>query len=397
MTSLKERMAELEPYFINLRRQIHAHPEIAMEEVNTTALIKSELEKYGIKTFSNGKTTGVVGVLSGGHPGKVIALRADIDALPLTEETGLEYASTVQGRCHACGHDIHTTTLLAAAKLLSERKSEIHGTVKFVFQPAEEGQMGAKSIIENGFLDDVDAIFGAHTWPEVPGGSIGVKRGPMMAGAARFNIDISVRGGHAAHPHKTPDSIVVAAYILLGLQSIVSRELKPVDSAVITVGKMEAGTAANIIPAKVRLEGTFRYLLPEVKEQIKEAITRIAIGTAQAHKAEAKVEIIDNGAPVINNDDYVDIVEAAAETLLGAEHCVELSQASMGSEDFAYYLEQKPGAFFRLGTMENEESYKLALHNNKLLFSEKAIAAGAVTECGIVYLFTGLDINKLKA
>lgn len=396
MTSLKERMAELEPYFINLRRKIHAHPEIAMEEINTTALIKSELEKYGIKAVDNGKNTGVVGVLSGGHPGKVIALRADIDALPLTEETGLEYESTVKGKCHACGHDIHITTLLAAAKLLSERKADIHGTVKFIFQPAEEGQMGAKTIIGNGFLNDVDAIFGAHTWPEIQGGSIGIKRGPMMAGAARFNIDISVRGGHAAHPHKTSDSIVIAAYILLGIQSIVARELKPVDSAVITVGKMEAGTAANIIPAKVRLEGTFRYLLPEVRDQIKEAITRIAIGTAQAHRAEASVEIIDNGPPVINNEELVNMVEEAAETLLGVDHCVELSQASMGSEDFAYYLEQKPGAFFRLGTMENAVNYKLALHNSKLLFSEKAIAAGAVTECGIVYLFTGSDINSLK-
>lgn len=396
MSSIKERMKELEPYYIKIRRQIHSHPEIALEEFNTTALITRELKSYGIETFPNGNTTGVVGILKGGQPGKVIALRADIDALPLTEETGLEYASKTIGKCHACGHDIHTTTLLAAAKLLSERKEELHGTVKFIFQPAEEGQTGAKTIIANGFLDDVDAIFGAHTWPEVPGGSIGVKYGSMMAGAARFNIDISVKGGHAAHPHKTPDSIVIAAYILLGLQSIVSRELKPVDSAVITVGKMDAGTAANIIPAKVRLEGTFRYLLPEVKEQVKEAITRIAIGTALAHKAKAEVEIIDNGSPVINNDELVSFVEKSAKILLGSKRCVELKQASMGSEDFAYYLEKKPGAFFRLGTMEDEDNYKLALHNNKLLFSEKAISSGAITECGIVYLFTDSDITKLE-
>lgn len=396
MVSVKERMQELEPYFINIRRQIHAHPEIAMQEFTTTAMIKKELEKYGIETYSNGNLTGVVGILNGGKAGKTIALRADIDALPMTEETGLKYASEIVGKCHACGHDIHTATLLAAAKLLSERRNEINGTVKFIFQPAEEGQKGAKSIIANGFLNDVDAIFGAHTWPEVAGGSIGVKYGSMMAGSVNFNINVHVRGGHAAHPHKTQDSIVIAAYIILGLQSIVSRELKPIDSAVLTVGKMDAGTAANIIPSDVRLEGTFRYLLPEVKAQIKEAITRIAVGTAATHRAKADVEFIENGSPVINKGELVDIVAQSAKTLLGVDNCLELAQPSMGSEDFAAYLEQKPGAFFRLGTMEDDDRYKLALHNNKLLFSEKAILAGAVTDCGIVYLYTNSDINKLK-
>jgi amidohydrolase len=397
MTPIKERMQELEPYYLNLRRKIHSHPEISLQETETTKLITKELQSYGIETYPNGNFTGVVGVLKGNAgSGKTIALRADIDALPLQEETGLPFASQNPGKCHACGHDIHTTTLLACAKLLSERKDELKGTVKFIFQPAEEGQAGAKTIIENGFLKDVDAIFAAHTWPEIPGGTIGIRRGPMMAGAQRFNITLKVKGGHAAHPHKTPDSVVIAAYIILGLQSIVSRELKPVDSAVITVGKMTAGTAANIIPSQVVLEGTFRYLTNEVRDHIIEAIQRIAVGTAQAHRAEASVTFIENGAPVTNEDSLVDLVETSAKELLGESKCINLTQPSMGSEDFAYYLEQKPGALFRLGTVEEGEAYRLALHNNKLLFSEKAIAAGAVTECGIVYLYTGSDIEKLK-
>jgi amidohydrolase len=396
MTSIKARMAELEPYYLDLRHKIHAHPELGMKEFNTTALIQQELKSYGIETIPNGKNTGVVGVLKGGFPGKTVALRADIDALPVEEKTGLPFASQNDHVCHACGHDIHTTTLLAAARLLSERREEIHGTVKFIFQPAEETAQGAESILQNGFLDDVDAIFGAHTWPDVPGGSIGYKYGAMMAGAARFDITISAKGGHAAHPHKTPDPIVIAAYIILGLQSIVSREIAPLDSAVLTVGKMDAGTAFNVIPSQVTLHGTFRFLLPEVRDKICEAIKRIATLTAEAHKAKAEVTIQEDEGPVINRNELTDMVKESAETLLGAEHSVELKQASMGSEDFSVYLAQKPGAFFRLGTGEDDEQYHLALHNNKLLFSEKAISAGAVTECGIVYLYTGSGIEKLK-
>lgn len=396
MVSIKDRMRELEPYFIELRHKIHAHPELGMREFKTTELIKNELTKYGIKALPNGNDTGVIGILEGKYPGKTIALRADIDALPVQEMTGLPFASQEDHKCHACGHDIHTTTLLATAKLLSERKESLHGTVKFIFQPAEEIAAGAKSIIENGFLSDVDAIFGAHTWPEIPGGTIGYKYGAMMAGAAHFDVKISALGGHAAHPHKTPDPIVIAAYIIIELQSIVSREIAPLDSAVLTIGKLDAGTASNVIPSSVTLYGTFRYLLPEVKDKVAGAIKRISTCIAEAHKATAKVNIQIDEGPVINQDDLTSLVKESAETLLGKDNCLELKKASMGSEDFSFYLEHKPGAFFRLGTTENDENYKRALHNNELLFSEKAISAGAITECGIVFLFTDSDINQLK-
>ena len=258
MSAISTLMQKLEPEYIKIRRYLHQHPEISYKEYNTTEFIKLELSKYGIEVFNNGNYTGVIGVLKGSFPGKTVALRADIDALPVQENSGLDFTSVNEGCCHACGHDLHMTTLLAAARLLSECKEHLHGTVKFFFQPAEEKLGGSKTIINNGFLDDVDAIFGVHTWPDVPGGSIGIKKGPMMAGSDSFKITITAPGGHAAHPHKTPDPIATAAYMITQLQTIVARELNPLDSAVITVGKMTAGTAANIIPSEVILEGSMR-------------------------------------------------------------------------------------------------------------------------------------------
>ena len=376
MSAIQKMMQELEPEYIKIRRYLHQHPELSFQEENTTKFIKDELNKYGIEVYDNKGFTGAVGILHGAMPGKTIALRADIDALPVKENTGLEFASVNEGCCHACGHDLHMTSLLAAARLLSKYRQHLHGTVKFFFQPAEEKLGGSETIINNGFLDDVDAVFGVHTWPDVPGGSIGIKYGPMMAGSDSFKITITAPGGHAAHPHKTPDPIAAAAYMITQLQTIVSRELNPLDSAVITVGKMTAGTAANIIPSEVVLEGSMRYLLPETRRQIHESIKRIADGTALALRVHAETEII----PGCGGNDKVSI----------------LPSASMGSEDFSFYLAKKPGAFFRIGTGMADPNSHLALHNGKLLFSEDAISAGAVTFCGIVFLFTGSDFSILE-
>ena len=396
MSAVLSVMKELEPEYIKIRRYLHQHPELSYNEVNTTEFIKQELTKYGIEVFNNGKFTGVVGVLKGSAPGKTIALRADIDALPVKENTGLEFASVNEGCCHACGHDLHMTTLLAAACLLSKYRHQLQGTVKFFFQPAEEKLGGSETIINNGFLEDVDAIFGIHTWPDVPGGSIGIKKGPMMAGSDTFKITITAPGGHAAHPHKTPDPIAAAAYMITQLQTIVARELNPLDSAVITVGKMTAGTAANIIPSEVVLEGSMRYLLPETRKKIHESIKRIAEGTAISLRVHAATEIISGCGPVISTDELVDMVELSAGKLLGTDKISILPAASMGSEDFSAYLAEKPGAFFRIGTGTDNPNSHLALHNGKLLFSEDAIAAGAVTLCGVAFLFTGSDFSVLE-
>lgn len=396
MSAIQKMMQELEPEYIKIRRYLHQHPELSFQEKNTTKFIKDELNKYGIEVYDNKGFTGAVGILHGAMPGKTIALRADIDALPVKENTGLEFASVNEGCCHACGHDLHMTSLLAAARLLSKYRQHLHGTVKFFFQPAEEKLGGSETIINNGFLDDVDAVFGVHTWPDVPGGSIGIKYGPMMAGSDSFKITITALGGHAAHPHKTPDPIAAAAYMITQLQTIVSRELNPLDSAVITVGKMTAGTAANIIPSEVVLEGSMRYLLPETRRQIHESIKRIADGTELALRVHAETEIIPGCGPVIGADNLVGMIETSASKLLGNDKVSILPSASMGSEDFSFYLAKKPGAFFRIGTGMADPNSHLALHNGKLLFSEDAISAGAVTFCGIVFLFTGSDFSVLE-
>lgn len=397
MAGLIQRAGELEPEFIAIRREIHQNPETAFQEFKTTELIKKELEHCKIDISNNGDQTGVVGCLSGKYPGKVVALRADIDALKLTEMTGLPFSSRNSGVCHACGHDIHTAALLACARLLSERRNDLHGTVKFIFQPAEESEGGAKSIISNGFLENpkVGAVFGAHTWPEISGGHIGVRKGPMLAGSDQFRISVHAKGGHAAHPHKTADPIVVAAYIITQLQTIVSREIMPVEPAVITVGKMTAGTASNIIPSVAVLEGTVRTIHNDTRARIQESIERIATMTAQSLNASAQVEYWHKYDPTISVDAMVDLVIESATRLLGKEKIIELPTTSMGGEDFSYYLEKIPGAYFRLGTTDGHPESELSLHNSRLVFSEKAIMTGAITMCGIVFLYTDSDFTTL--
>lgn len=397
MASLTERAHKLEEEFIALRRAIHKNPETAFEEFETTNLIESELQKYGIETHKNGDTTGVIGILRGKRPGKVVALRADIDALNMTEQTGLPFASMREGKSHSCGHDIHTAALLGCARLLSERLDDLCGTVKLFFQPAEEGLGGARHIIQNGFMEDpdVEAIFGAHIWPDVPAGSIGYRKGPMMAGSDRFKSSLQARGGHAAHPHRTADPIVIAAYIITQLQTIVSRELPPVEPAVVTVGKMTAGTASNIIPSEVILEGTVRTFSNETRSHIEKSIERIATLSAQAMNATAQVEYSYGTPPVVNNDELTGMVIEAGRRLLGADKVVELPIPSMGGEDFAFYMQLTPGAFFRLGSSDERPETRLMLHNSHIVINEQAIITGAITMCGVAFLYTGSDFSTL--
>jgi amidohydrolase len=395
--SLTEKVQEKQDEFIAWRRHIHSNPELAFQEFKTTEFIKQKLESWGIETRPNGDKTGVIGTLKGGLPGtKTIALRCDIDALPVTENTGLDFASKNKGVCHACGHDIHTATLLGTAYMLSQYRDRLAGTVRFIFQPAEERLGGSRSMIENGALDGVDCILGAHTWPPVPGGSIGVRKGAMMAASDSFKITVTGRGGHGAHPEQCIDPVVTGAYIITALQTIVSRRVAPLDSAVITVGHLTAGTASNVIPNDCVLEGTVRSQDPETRKKLADWIANIAQHTAAGMYAEAKVEYKFGVPPTVSTDSLVDTISAAVAELLGPDHLVELAQPSMGSEDFAYYLEKVPGAFFRLGTGDERPASHGSLHNSTTLFSEKAIAAGVVTFVGTVFKLTGSDMSALK-
>ncbi len=396
--SLIEKVSAHAEEFIAWRRLIHSNPELGFKEFATTAFIMEKLKNWGIETRPNGDKTGVIGTLCGGTAGtKTVALRADIDALPVREKTGLEFASKNDGVCHACGHDIHTATLLGAAYMLSQfYRDRLAGTVRFIFQPAEETLGGSVSMIENGALDGVDCILGAHTWPDVEGGCIGIRKGPAMGSNDSFRITIRGKGGHAAHPHRAIDPVVIGAHVVTQLQSIVSRRVAPVDSAVVTVGHMTAGKAFNVIPDECLLEGSVRSLTPVVRDNLEKWITSIAAHTAEGMDASAEVVYKRGVPPTVSVDEYVDAVSETVRELLGPDRLKELPTPSLGSEDFAYYLEKVPGAFFRLGTGDERPGSHIGLHNPCQLFSEKAIAAGVTTFVGAAYKLTGSDMNVLK-
>lgn len=399
--SLKTLAAEREPEMIALRRKIHANPETAFKEFETTALIKETLQGLGIETRSNGDSTGVVGILKGAKPGpdqgKTIGLRADIDALPTAEETGLPFASTRENTSHACGHDIHTAAVLGAAMLLSGLKEDLCGTVKFIFQPAEEPLLGARNMIANGVLENpkMDYILCGHTWPEIPGGTVGVRVGAMLASADRFKITVTGKGGHAAHPHKCVDTVVVGAAIVTQLQTIVARELPPYEAGVVSIGRLAAGVTANVIPEQAEIEGAVRAVSYETRERMKASLTRIATHTALGLNAKAEVEFFPGSPPTLCDAFVVSQVSEVVTELLGADKLLEIPYSSMGSEDFAEYLQSVPGALLRLGTMDGREESRAALHNPRLVFDEQAIVTGAMAFTGAVFKLTGSDFGKL--
>lgn len=396
--TLLERTEEISEEIIGLRRKIHQNPEISFEEWETTALVRNYLGELGIGIHPNGDRTGVIGILNGRRPGPVVALRADMDALRLTEATDLLFASENPGVCHACGHDIHTAVLLGTAKILSGYREDLCGTVKFLFQPAEEKTGGAVTMIQNGALKDpaVDYILACHTWPEMPAGSIGVRKGAMLGAADSFRITVKGKGGHAAHPHKGIDPVVTAAHIITQLQTVVSRRVAPVDPAVVTVGYLSAGTVSNIIPNEAVMEGTVRTQEPETRKQVAEYIEQLAVGTARAMGADAQVEYTFGVGPTLCDPGLVDLISEAVTEILGPDRLLQVPVPSMGAEDFAFYLEHIPGAMFRLGTYDDRPQSRWALHNPSTLFSEKAIPAGIAAMTASVFRVSGSDMGKLN-
>lgn len=395
--TLLERIKDCEEEVIGMRHKIHSNPELAFKEVETTKLIRDYLDSLGIENYPNGEETGAIGILKGEKPGPVLALRADIDALKLTEKTGLPFASKNDGICHACGHDIHTAVLLGTAKILKSYQEELCGTVKFLFQPAEEGLGGSKSMIKNGALENpkVDYILACHTWPEMPAGCIGVRKGAMLGASDTFKITVIGKGGHAAHPHKGIDPVVVAAHIITQLQTIASRRVAPVDSVVVTVGHLTAGTVSNIIPNDAVMEGTVRTQDPDTRKRVAEIIEQLATGTARAMGADAKVEYNWGVGPTLCEPGLVDRISEAVTAVLGPDKLLQVPVPSMGAEDFAFYLEKVPGALFRLGTYDETPESKWALHNPSTLFNETAIPTGIAAMVGSVFKISGADMEVL--
>lgn len=376
---------------VSLRHELHQHPEVRFEERWTSERICRFLDEVGIpyKTGYCGGT-GIVATLDGDFAGRTIGLRSDIDALEVQELTGLPYASTTANRMHACGHDGHMACLCGTAKVLAAHRDLLHGTVRFIFQPAEELGNGGERMVGEGILDGVDAVFALHGWPGIAPGSIGVLSGPMMASADWFRVEVKGRGCHGADPAAGIDPVLVAAHITTALQSIVSREIDPRNPAVLTVARINAGVATNIIPETATIEGTFRTLNSSVRDHILEAIPRVAGSVASAFRASASVLFGENRyIPLVNDPCMTDFVRDTVREALGENVLVELTQPSMASEDFAFYLEKVPGSYVRLGVGGNRKGTPLSLHSAYFDFNDEALEAG-------VRLFSFLAVRFLS-
>jgi amidohydrolase len=387
MEALKTRINQIEDELIAFRRQIHSNPELSMEEYETSSFIKETLEQHGIEAEYIWEKLGVTALIQGGYPGEAIALRADIDALPVKEQTGLSFASKKENVMHACGHDIHATVLMGTAIVLNENRHKLKGSIRLIFQISEEKLLGSLKAIEAGLLENpkVKCIAAFHCWPELPAGTIGVKSGPFMAGSDELNIKVFGKGGHAAHPHRAIDPIIAMSYILTTLQTVVSREIAPVDSAVLTIGRILGGTAGNIIPPMVECWGTVRTLTNEVRDEMEERIERIASHTAQALGCRCEIDYKKQCPPVINDDSLMEEFEKSLETSIGKENIYQLGKPSMGGEDFAFYLEKVPGFLVRLGTNNDMPESRNGLHNPSIIFDEKSIVTGVTAMSCFVF------------
>jgi amidohydrolase len=371
--------------FTSVRREFHMIPELGFKEFKTTEGIVKYLEHLDIKVKTFNDLTGAVGMLEVNEKYKTIGIRADIDGLPIYEKTGLEYTSKNNGMMHACGHDGHIAIALGTAKILTMLKDTLKVNVKFIFQPAEETTQGAEKIIENHALENpkLDAIFGLHIIPGMESGSIGLKEGPIMAAADKFEITIKGKGGHGAMPHKTIDPIVIAGDIISSFQKVISREVDPLDSAVISIGIINAGTAFNIIPEEVHMAGTVRTFDPYNREHIKNRINEFLEGITRGYGGSYSLKYT-YGIPAVRNDSKITKkIKKILEHSIGQEAVVE-AQPTMGSEDFALFLQQVPGSFIFLGSNNQNEGVVNSLHHPEYTIDEKVISVGVRAFCEII-------------
>ncbi|WP_096270346.1 M20 metallopeptidase family protein [Paucisalibacillus globulus] len=367
----------LYPETVEIRRYLHQHPELSFKEYKTAEYIADFYEGLGIPYEKGVGGNGVVATLKGGKPGKTVALRADFDALPIQDAKDVPYKSKVDGVMHACGHDGHTATLLTLAKVMKSYQKELSGTIVFLHQHAEEyAPGGAKPMIEAGAIRNVDAVFGTHLWATTPVGTVQTSKNVMMAGADRFELIIQGQGGHGAYPHETKDSIVIGSQIVTQLQQIVSRRLDPLETAVITVGMFEAGNAFNIIADTAKLVGTVRYLNTEIQEQVIEEMEKIIKGVCIANECTYSFNYKKGYPPVVNHPTEAELIMEVSKKLPEVETVEEIIPV-MGGEDFAYYLQERPGAFFFTGAEKEGNHYPH--HHPHFDFDERAMPIAAKT------------------
>ena len=367
----------IRPWIVDLRRKLHEHTELGYEEIETSKLVRKTLDELGISYRHPIAETGVLATLGDGN-GPCVALRADMDALPIHEETDVAFKSKIDGKMHACGHDAHTAMLLGAAKLLKARESQIRGTIKLLFQPAEEGGAGGKRMCEAGVLTNpkVERIFGLHVWPMLDTGMIGSRTGTFLAAAGALTITIEGRGGHAALPQLAIDPVTTAAKIVCELQTIVSRETDPLDSAVISITTIHGGQTWNVIPNTVQLTGTLRSLTLPGLEFLKQRVREISQAVATSNRCTAKIDFPGNDyPPTLNDGGLWGVAQEIGREILGDKGVQELKPI-MGGEDFAYYTQTVPGCFVGLGTRDNAQGTGVSVHHPKFKVDERALPIG---------------------
>lgn len=369
----------LEPAILADRAYLHQNPELSFQEYETTAFLKKKLCEFGVALEPLAMETGVSALIQGGRPGPTICIRNDMDALPIQEQTGLPFASKQEGISHACGHDIHAIMALYCAKLLQERREQLCGNVRIIIQPAEETGTGAYAMVKAGIMElapKSDLVIGAHVYPSVPVGSIMVMKGPAQASSDHFKITVRGRGGHGAYPHLCADPLVVSAYLITQLQTVISREEMPTKPAVLTLGTISGGTAANVIPDEVVMTGTLRNLYPDTREHNKEAICRITEYVCRSMRAEGVVEFSTGIPPVINDSEVIDGIVKAADQVLGPGHVITQEFPSMGSDDFSVFLEYSPGAQIMVGSANDAPNTKVGLHRGENVFDPQSLMVG---------------------
>ena len=371
-TAIATTAIAIAPHLIAIRRDLHAHPELAFQEVRTAGIVAAELLRLGIPHRVGVGGTGVVGTITGARPGPTLILRADMDALPILEQTGLDFASTVPGRMHACGHDIHTATLLGAAAVLAGMADGLAGTVRLVFQPAEEVGTGARAMIGDGVMDGADLAIGFHNYPAMPVGRLGFCRGGCMAAVDVFDLVITGRSGHAAHPDECVDPIAAAGSLITQLQTIVAREIRPTQACVVTIAAIHAGDASNTIPDQCTLRGTVRTLDPAVRDQAEAALRRICAGVDVAMRTKTDVTYVREIPPTVNDGPLLDRVMAAVGAQLG--DVIDEGEPSLGGEDFALMAELVPSCHLRVGAGLPGRHDRL--HNSDYQPAEDCIALG---------------------
>jgi amidohydrolase len=368
----------LQPQLSAWRRQIHQRPELGFQEVQTAEFISQKLTAWGIEHQTGIAKTGVVAVVHGDRPGPVLGIRADMDALPIQELNEVDYRSQTDGKMHACGHDGHVAIALGTAHYLARHRERFAGTVKFFFQPAEEGPGGAKPMIEAGVLDNpkVGAVIGLHLWNNLPLGTLGVRTGPMMAATELFHCSIQGKGGHGAIPHQTVDSIVVAAQVINAIQTIVSRSVDPLKSAVVTIGQLNAGTALNVIADSAHMSGTVRYFDPDYKDFFNQRLEQVIGGICQSHGATYRLDYRPLYPPVVNDPGITELVRSVALAVSETPAGVTPECQTMGGEDMAFFLESVPGCYFFLGAANAERGLAYPHHHPRFDFDEAALSTG---------------------